>query len=186
MILQAEHGCQASTLAALTVISTGADLGSAVIAGTGALSGQLHGGAIQQSYINLLNLNTVDEAKKWVKDKIEENYKFPGFGHRIYKTHDPRVKIIEPYAEKLLKNKGDNLLWDKYVVVRDEMEDKLGKKGVYVNIFGVIGLVYHALGLPIGSFPIVFALSTQCGWMAHCLEYVSEGKMLEPGAIYIG
>lgn len=186
MIVQAEHGCQASTLAALTVISTGADLGSAVIAGTGALSGKLHGGAMQQAIINLLDLNSVEEAKEWVSEKLEAGYRFPGFGHRIYKTHDPRAKIIETYAEKLLINKGEKLLWDKYVTVRDGIESKLGDKGIFVNIFGITGLVYHALGLPIGSFPIVFALATQSGWMAHCLEYLSEGKMFEPGAIYTG
>ena len=186
MIVQAEHGCQASTLAAITVISTGADLGSAVIAGTGALSGKLHGGAIQQSFINLLDLDTVEHAKEWVDKKIEEGYRFPGFGHRIYKTHDPRAKIIENYAERLLTEKGNKLLWDKYMAVRDRIESQLGKRGIFVNIFGVTGLVYHAIRLPIGSFPIVFALATQCGWMAHCLEYLSEGKMIEPGAIYIG
>ena len=186
LMMQAEHGCQASTLAALVVISTSPDLGSAVLAGMGALSGQLHGGAIQRSFINLLELKSPEQAKKWVGEKMSEGYRFPGFGHRVYKTHDPRAKILETYAESLLKDKGKSNLWEVYVTVRDNIESALGGKRIFVNIFGVTGMIYHALGLPIGSFPIVFALATQTGWMAHCLEYLAEGKMIEPGAVYTG
>ena len=186
LMMQAEHGCQASTLAALIVISTSADLGSAVLAGMGALSGQLHGGAIQRSFINLLQLESPEQALKWVDEKMNEGYRFPGFGHRIYKTHDPRARILETYAESLLKDTGKSNLWDLYVTVRDKIEAELGSKGIFVNIFGVTGMIYHALGLPIGSFPLVFALATQTGWMAHCLEYLADGKMIEPGAVYTG
>ncbi len=102
MIVQAEHGFQAAALAALTTISTGADLGSAVLAGMGSLSGRMQGGAITAAFLNILNLKSVEEAKDWVKIKLNEGYRFPGFGHRIYKTHDPRTKILEPYTEILL------------------------------------------------------------------------------------
>ncbi|MDP8208626.1 MAG: citrate/2-methylcitrate synthase [Candidatus Electryonea clarkiae] len=186
MIVQAEHGLQASALAALTVISTGADLGSAVLAGMGAVSGNLHGGAIKKAFLNLLELKSVDEAKAWVNVKLNEGYRFPGFGHPIYKTHDPRTKILEPYAKKLLENKGEELLWDIYQTVRDGIESKLGEKEIFITVYGVTGLIYHALEIPVGSFPIIFALANQTGWMAHCLEYLSEGKMIEPGAIYTG
>ncbi len=186
MIVQADHGFQSAALAALTTISTGADLGSAVLAAMGAMSGKLQGGAIQQTFLNILDLKSVDEAKVWVQTKLDEGYRFPGFGHRIYSTHDPRAKILEPYTQKLLEDKGLGLLWNIYCTIRDGVEAELGGKGVFVNVYGVTGLIYHALGLPVGSFPIIFALSIQTGWMAHCLEYLSEGKMIEPGAIYTG
>ena len=186
MIVQAEHGIHTAALAALTTISTGADLGSAVLAGMGALSGKLHGGANQLAFENLTRLQSVEEAGEWVDKKLSEGYRFPGFGHRIYKTRDPRVKILEPYVEKLLVDKGDKLLWEIYQTVRDEVESKLGKKGIYVNADGITGLIYHALGFPPESFRIPFLLAIQAGWMAHCLEYLSEGKMIEPGAIYTG
>lgn len=186
LIVQAEHGFNAAALAALTVISTGADLGSAVLAGMGALSGKLHGGANQLAFQNLTKLQSVEEAREWVHAKLRERYRFPGFGHRIYKTHDPRAVILESYAKRLLEKKSDKLLWEVYRTVRDEVEAKLGEKGVFVNVSGVSGLIYHALGFSPDSFPIPLALAIQVGWMAHCLEYLSDGKMIEPGAIYTG
>jgi citrate synthase len=186
MIVQAEHGIDTAALAALTTISTGADLGSAVLAGMGALSGKLHGGANQFAFENLIQHESVEEAREWAHKKISEGYRFPGFGHRIYKTHDPRITILEPYVERLLETKGDKLLWDIYRTVRDEIESKLGRKGIYVNADGITGLIYYALGFPPESFRIPFLLAIQVGWMAHCLEYLSDGKMIEPGAIYTG
>ncbi|MBU0518384.1 citrate/2-methylcitrate synthase [bacterium] len=186
MIVLAEHGVHAAALAALTTISTGADLGSAVLAGMGALSGKLHGGANQLAFQNLKKHQSVDEAKEWVANKLQEGYRFPGFGHRIYKTHDPRVKVLEPYIEQILHDKGENLLWDIYQTVRDDVEAELGGKGIYVNADGITGLIYYALGFPPDAFRLPTLLSVQVGWMAHCLEYLSDSKMIEPGAIYIG
>ncbi len=186
LIVQAEDGVHAAALAALTVISTRADLGSAVLAGMGALSGDLQGGASQFAFQNLVQLKSVEEAREWVDQKLNERYRFPGFGHRNYKTFDPRVRILEPFAEKLLTKNGDPHLWDIYRVIKEKVESTLGSKGVYLNVDGITGLIYHALGFPPESFSIPFALAIQTGWMAHCLEYLSEGKMFEPGAIYTG
>ncbi|MFC2170950.1 citrate/2-methylcitrate synthase [Calditrichota bacterium] len=186
LVVQAEHGFHAAALAALTVISTGADLGSAVLAGMGALSGKLHGGACEFAFDNIIRHKSVEEAKTWVQISLGKGYKFPGFGHRIYKTHDPRVKILEPLARKLLKSTGNSLLWENYCSIRDEIEAALGEKGIFANVDGITGLIYHALGLPRESFTIPFAIAITSGWMAHCLEYLSEGKMIEPGAIYTG
>jgi citrate synthase len=186
MIVQAEHGMHTAALAALTTISTGADLGSAVLAGMGALSGKLHGGANQLAFQNIIQHQSIEEARVWTNEKLSEGYRFPGFGHRIYKTHDPRVKILEPFVVKLFEDRGDSLLWDVYQTVRDEVESSLSEKKVYVNADGITGLIYHALGFPPESFRIPFLLAVQVGWMAHCLEYLSDGKMIEPGAIYTG
>ncbi len=186
LIVQAEHGFNVAALAAITVISTGADLGSAVLAGLSALAGKLHGGTNQLAFQNLIQHKSVDEAGEWVKQKLEEGYRFPGFGHRIYHSPDPRAKILEPYAQRLLMDKGEELLWDIYVTVRDEIESNLGEKGIHINVGGITGLIYHALGLPVRSYTIPMALAIQTGLMAHCLEYLSEGNMIEPGAIYTG
>ncbi len=185
LIVQAEHGLHAAALSALVVISTGADLGSAVLAGMGALSGKLHGGANQTAFEMFQSLTDADEAKEWTEQKLGEKYRFPGFGHRIYKTDDPRAKILEPYAEQLLKKSGKENLWAVYETVKHEVETRLGKRGIYANVDAVTGLIYHPLGLPTESFPIPFALAIQTGWMAHCLEYIPDGKMIEPGAVYI-
>ena len=86
----------------------------------------------------------------------------------------------------LLEKKDEAWLWEIYEAVRDEIEAQLGDKGIHVNVGGVTGLIYHALGFPPDSFPIPLALALQVGWMAHCLEYLSEGRIIEPRAIYTG
>jgi len=186
MIVQAEQGFHTPTLAALTVISTGADLGSAVLAGMGAISGSLGGGACYSAFENIIKQKSTDIAERWVEDRLKENYHFPGFGHRIFNAPDPRVRVLEPFVKTLLQQKDMMGLWDIYCVIRDKVEKAKIGKNIYVNMNGISGLLYHALGLPSASFTIPLALSVQVGWMAHCLEYLSEGKMIEPGAIYIG
>lgn len=186
LIVQAEHGLHAAAFAALIVISTGADLGSAVLAGMGALSGQRHGGANQLAFQMLAALESPDHARRWARDALARGYRFPGFGHRVYKCPDPRVRVLEPHARALLAPRGRDDLWRTYLALRDEVESALGSKGVYANVDGITGLVYHPIGLPASALPIPFCLAIQTGWMAHCLEYLPEGKMLSPGAVYIG
>jgi citrate synthase len=184
LVVQAEHGLHAAAFAALTVISTGADLGSAVLAGMGALSGVRHGAANQLAFEMISALDGPDEAKKWAQEALERGHRFPGFGHRVYKCPDPRVKALEPYAEKLLARNGEAKLWQTYLALREEVENALGPKGVYANVDSITGLIYHPLGLPATAFPIPFCLAIQTGWMAHCLEYLPDGKVIDPGAVY--
>ncbi|MFH0882134.1 MAG: citrate/2-methylcitrate synthase [bacterium] len=185
LIVQAEHGLHAAAFAALVVISTGADLGSAVLAGMGALSGVRHGGANQLSFEMLRRLEGPDHAHAWVKEKVREGFRFPGFGHRVYKCPDPRVRALEPHASALLKAKGLEGMWDTYSALRETVESELGGKGIYANVDSITGLVYHPLGLPASAFPIPFCLAIQTGWMAHCLEYLPGGAMIEPGSVYL-
>jgi citrate synthase len=186
LIVQAEHGLHAAAFAALIVISTGADLGSAVLAGMGALSGARHGGANQLAFEMLARLRDPDHAHHWAREALADGYRFPGFGHRVYKCPDPRVAALEPYAEALLTTRGDRNLWENYLAVREEVETALGPKGIYANVDSITGLIYHPIGLPVSAFPIPFCLAIQTGWMAHCLEYLPNGKVIAPGAVYVG
>ena len=186
LVVQAEHGLHAACFAALAVISSGADLGSAVLAGIGALSGARHGGANQLAFEMLARLAGPVEARRWAKQAIERRYRFPGFGHRVYKCPDPRVTALESHAKLLLENNGNTERWQTYIALRGEVEAALGGKGIYANVDSITGLVYHPMGLPVTSFPIPFCLAIQVGWMAHCLEYLPDGPVIEPGALYIG
>ncbi len=186
LIAQAEHGLHAAALAALTTISTGADLGSAVLAGMGALSGKKHGGANQDAFEMIEKFASDAEAKKWILEKLDDGYRFPGYGHRVYKTQDPRSKIIEPLAKELLEASDNFQFWSNYLIIKNEIEARLGPKGIYANIDAVTGLIYYPIGLPVQSFPIPFAIAIQTGWIAHCLEYIPMGKMIEPGSVYVG
>ncbi len=185
LVVQAEHGLHAAAFAALTVISTGADLGSAVLAGMGALSGARHGGANQLAFEMLSALDGPDEARTWARDALARGHRFPGFGHRVYKCPDPRVTALAPFAERLLVDRGEENLWRTYVALKDEIEGTLGAKGIYANVDSITGLIYSPIGLPVSSFPIPFCLAIQTGWMAHCLEYLPDGKVIDPGAVYL-
>ena len=185
LIVQAEHGLHAAALAALVVISTGADLGSAVLAGMGALSGARHGGANQLAFQMLEELDGPDQARQWAREALARGHRFPGFGHRVYKCPDPRVRALEPHAEALLTERGDEKLWHTYLALREEIEGALGSKGIFANVDSITGLIYHPIGLPVTSFPIPFCLAIQTGWMAHCLEYLPNGKTIAPGAVYL-
>ena len=186
LVVQAEHGLHAAAFAALVVISTGADLGSAVLAGMGALSGARHGGANQLAFEMLEPFDGPNAARTWAREALERGHRFPGFGHRVYKCPDPRVRALEPHASALLEANGNARLWQSYLALREEIEDQLGAKGIFANVDSITGLIYHPIGLPASAFPIPFCLAIQTGWMAHCLEYLPDGKVIAPGAIYIG
>lgn len=185
LIVQAEHGLHAAAFAALVVISTGADLGSAVLAGMGALSGARHGGANQLAFEMMAPLATVGKARAWASDALARGHRFPGFGHRVYRCPDPRVRALEGHAERVLAEHGMEERWKVYLALRDEIESALGPRGIYANVDSITGLIYHPMGLPVSAFPIPFCLAIQTGWMAHCLEYLPDGPMIEPGAVFL-
>ncbi len=186
LIVQAEHGLHAAALAALIVSSTGADLGSAVLAGMGALSGVRHGAANQLAFEMLGKLEDADHARRWAREALARGHRFPGFGHRVYKCPDPRVRALEPWARRLLAAHGMDERWHTYLALREEVEAALGPRGIHANVDSITGLLYHPLGLPPGAFPIPFCLAIQTGWMAHCLEYAPDGPMISPGVVYVG
>jgi citrate synthase len=186
LVVQAEHGLHAACFAALSVISTGADLGSAVLAGMGALSGARHGGANQLSFEMMQGLDSPEAAREWAREAVARRYRFPGFGHRVYKCPDPRVTALESHARLLLEVAGMDDRWHVYESLRDEVESALGPKGIFANVDSITGLIYHPIGLPATAFPIPFCLAIQTGWMAHCLEYLPDGPVIEPGAVYVG
>jgi citrate synthase len=186
LIVQAEHGLHAAAFAALVVISTGADLGSAVLAGMGALSGVRHGGANQQAFEMLHRLDSPSAARRWAREALARGHRFPGFGHRVYTCPDPRVRVLEPHVEAILAGRGLADRWATYLALREEVERALGPRGIYANVDSITGLLYHPLGLPVSAIPIPFCLAVQTGWMAHCLEYLPDGAMINPGAVYIG
>ncbi|MGE0431767.1 MAG: citrate/2-methylcitrate synthase [Planctomycetota bacterium] len=186
LILQSEHDIHAAALAAVAVVSAGGDLDGAVLAGVGALSGRLHGGANQTAFRLVQSFEgDVQRARSWTRERIAEKHRFPGFGHRVYKTHDPRGRALAPHARRLLERQGQSALWEVFEAVREEIESALGAKGIFANVDAFTGLIYHPLGLPVPAFTIPFCLAVQTGWMAHCLEYLG-GPPLRPTALWLG
>ncbi|ARM74883.1 citrate synthase/methylcitrate synthase [Acidianus manzaensis] len=186
LLLHMDHEMNASTFACLVVASTLSDIYSSVVAGVSALKGPLHGGANSEALKQFMEIGNKDNVEEYIMKKLESGHRIMGFGHRIYKTYDPRAKILKEYAKMITKEKG---LYNLYEVAEkvDEIGSRiLGKKGIYPNVDFYAGLVFYSLGFEPDLFPTVFASSRIVGWTAHIMEYLKDNKLIRPKAIYKG
>ncbi|MGC8656346.1 MAG: citrate synthase [Thermoplasmata archaeon] len=189
LILYTDHEVPASTTASLVVASTLSDMASSVVAGIAALKGPLHGGAAETAFKQFEDIGDVDKVEPWFKENIINNKaKLMGFGHRVYKTMDPRAKIFKRYSEMFAK---DNPKVDKYFQIAKKLEElgvkEFGNKGIYPNTDFYSGIVYYAMGFPTYMPTPLFALSRTTGWLSHIMEYVEEQqRIIRPRAIYVG
>ncbi|MEM4290670.1 MAG: citrate synthase/methylcitrate synthase [Candidatus Caldarchaeum sp.] len=185
-ILHAEHELPASSTAALVVASTLSDLYSAVSAGIGALKGPLHGGANERALEMLMSIKSPEEAQQYVLRELGSKRKIMGFGHRVYKTFDPRAVIFKSYLEKLSEVKGDRRLLGIADKVEEVMIKELGSKMIFPNIDLYSGPVFSLLGLDKEMFTPIFAAARSVGWIAHVLEYWEDNRLIRPRAVYVG
>lgn len=188
LILHAEHGIPASTFACLVAASTLSDLFSSVAAGILALKGPLHGGASEASYKQALEIGDPARVPEWVEEALRSKRKIMGFGHRVYKTYDPRALIVKEIIRRLedrLSQEGKMLL--RVTQALEEYgEKKLANRGIYPNVDLWTPIVYRALGLPEDTFTPLFAVSRTAGWAAHILEYWTDNKLIRPLHLYTG
>ncbi|MEJ2215212.1 MAG: citrate/2-methylcitrate synthase [Gemmatimonadota bacterium] len=187
LILHAEHGMNASTFSARVTIATLADLYSAVTSAIGTLKGPLHGGANQRVMHMLEEIGEPENAEAWVHDALDRNEKIMGFGHRVYRTLDPRAPILRDLAHGL--GGEDNSRWlrisDRVVEVMDAEMQKRGKK-IYPNVDFFSASVYRTLGIPVDLFTNVFACARVVGWTAHAMEQLADNRLIRPRAEYVG
>ncbi|MDD4888987.1 MAG: citrate/2-methylcitrate synthase [Phycisphaerae bacterium] len=184
LILHADHELNASTFAARVVASTMSDVYSAVTAAIGALKGPLHGGA-NKNVINLLDrIYSPQNAAPVVKDMLSRKQKVPGFGHRVYRTTDPRATVLRAHAEKLVKGNSD--LERIYETALRVEEVVTTNTKVYPNVDFFSGIVYRAMGIPSDLFTPIFALSRAVGWTAHIQEQWADNRIIRPRAEYVG
>ena len=189
LTLHAEHGMNASTFAARVTAGTMADMHSAVTAAIGALKGPLHGGANEQVMTMLLSIGTPDKAEQWVRDALGRGEKIMGFGHRVYRTTDPRAPILKRLAEELNARAGGKSQWLEISeiiqrVMREEM-DRRGKK-IYPNVDFFSASVYYTLGIPKDLFTNIFACARMAGWTAHVMEQHKDNRLIRPQSEYTG
>jgi len=189
-ILHADHEQNCSTNAIRSVASSQVDPYSAVAAAVAALYGPLHGGANEQVIRMLMEIGSVDNVHKRIKEAKAGEKRLMGFGHRVYKNYDPRAKIIKRMADEVFDATGRNPLIDiARELERIALEDEyFVSRKLYPNVDFYSGLIYQAMNIPMAMFPVMFAIPRVSGWMAQWAELVrdTEQKIARPRQIYLG
>ncbi|HVG64420.1 MAG TPA: citrate synthase [Hyalangium sp.] len=191
-ILHADHEQNCSTTSVRTVGSSEVDPYSAVSAGIGALYGPLHGGANEAVLRMLREIGHVSKIPDFIKavKSGEGEKKLMGFGHRVYKSYDPRAKVIKRVADEVFEVTGKNPLLDIAVELeRIALQDEyFVKRKLYPNVDFYSGLIYEAMGFPVEMFPVLFAIPRTVGWCAQWEEMVKdpEQKIARPRQVYMG
>jgi citrate synthase len=186
LILHADHELNASTFAARVAAATLTDMHSAIVAGIGTLKGPLHGGANADVMKMLLEIGASappDRAEQVVRAKLARKEKIPGFGHRVYRTEDPRATHLRKMSRDLGQRTGQPAWFE--MSERIEAVVKSEKK-LFANVDFYSASTYHALGIPIALFTPIFAVSRVSGWTAHVLEQYANNRLIRPRAEYIG
>jgi citrate synthase len=183
LVLHADHEFNASTFAARVTAATLSDLHSAVVAAIGALKGPLHGGANTEVMRMLQEILDPAQANAWVKDALEKKKKIPGFGHRMYKTEDPRATHLRKTSEYLCKKMGQP---EWYELSRTIEEAMLQAKNIHPNVDFYSASTYYCLGIDPELYTPIFAVSRISGWSAHILEQLANNRLIRPMADYVG
>lgn len=187
LILHADHGMNASTFAALVVASTLSDIYFSIGAGIAALNGPLHGGANEQVIYTLKEIGSPENVDGWFRKAREEKRKIPGFGHRVYKTYDPRARVLGPLAGYLAGDGDMKPLIETAQTLEDTVLEDFGRdKGIFPNVDFYSGLVYYSMGVSPEMFTPTFAVSRVAGWTSRVLEYLKNNRIFRPRATYVG
>ena len=186
LVLHADHELNASTFAARVAAATLTDLYSAIVGAIGALKGPLHGGANADVMRLLIEIGPeasperVDEA---IRARLARKVKIPGFGHRVYRTEDPRATHLRKMSKDLGERAG-NSRW--FEMSRRIEQLVTAEKKLYPNVDFYSASTYYTLGIPIDLFTPIFAVSRVSGWTAHCLEQYANNRLIRPRTDYIG
>ncbi|MEM0362414.1 MAG: citrate synthase/methylcitrate synthase [Sulfolobaceae archaeon] len=186
LILHMDHEMNASTFACLVVSSTLSDIYSAIVSGISALKGPLHGAANSEALKMFLEIGKPENVEEYIIKRLENKQRIMGFGHRIYKTYDPRAIILKKYAKEITRLKNLDELYN----IADKVEQigvkLLGNKGIYPNVDFYSGLVFYSLGFEPDLFPAIFTSARVVGWTSHIMEYLQDNRLIRPKAKYVG
>jgi citrate synthase len=180
-----DHGFNASTFTARVICSSGADVAAAVVGGMGALSGPLHGGAPSRALALLDAIGTEDNARPYLIEMVTRGEKIMGFGHRVYKTDDPRSVFLRGVAERIGAEKVEFAKVVERTVVEVLAELKPGRD-LYANVEFYAGVVMDHCDLPQELFTPTFGSSRVIGWCANILEQAADNRIIRPSARYVG
>jgi len=184
LVLHADHGLNASTFTSRVIGSTLSDMYSAVAGAIGALKGKLHGGANREVMRMLLDIDEKGaDPVEYVRERLEAGDRIMGFGHRVYKTMDPRAAILRDMVKELSEEEGDMKWYEYSMAVLETMKEETG---IDPNVDFFSASTYYQLGLDPDLFTPIFALSRTAGWTSHLLEQWADNRLIRPRAQYVG
>ncbi len=184
LVLHADHGLNASTFTGRVIGSTLSDMYSAVAGAVGALKGPLHGGANREVMRMLMDIDEQGaDPVEYVKERLDKGERVMGFGHRVYKTMDPRAAILRDLVKELSEEKGEMKWYEYSMAILETMRDELD---IDPNVDFFSASTYYQLGLDPDLFTPIFALSRTAGWTAHLLEQWADNRLIRPRAQYVG
>jgi citrate synthase len=183
LVLYADHTLNASTFAGRGAAATLADMYAATTAAVATLQGPLHGGAIEEVREMLEDIGTPDRAPDWVRARLADKQKIMGFGHRVYKTWDPRATVLGEIAERLGRQFGESRWYDTSIQVQETV---MAEKPLYPNVDFYTASVYSALQLPPDLYTPLFAAARMAGWTAHIREQYADNRLIRPDSEYVG
>lgn len=184
LVLHADHGLNASTFTSRVIGSTMSDMYSAIPGAIGALKGPLHGGANREVMRMLMDIDEKGaDPAEYVRERLEAGERVMGFGHRVYKTMDPRAAILRDMVKELSEEEGD-MKWYRYSM--EIMETVKEDKGLPPNVDFFSASTYYQLGIDPDLFTPIFALSRTAGWTSHLLEQWEDNRLIRPRAQYVG
>ncbi|MFI9386031.1 citrate/2-methylcitrate synthase [Kutzneria sp. NPDC052558] len=190
LVATVDHGFNASTFTARVVASTGSDVVSAVAAAIGAFVGPLHGGAPDRALDSLDEIGSPDKIDAWARGKVAADDRIMGFGHAVYRTEDPRARMLREIALDLAARGFAPELAEFAVTVEQRIVDVLAElkpgRQLYANVEFYAGVVMEQCGIPRSMFTPTFAASRVIGWTANVLEQAGGGKVIRPAARYVG
>ena len=183
LVLYAEHELNASTFSARVTVSTLSDIYSGVVAAIGTLKGPLHGGANEEAWKVLESVGSPERAESWIQDALARKERIMGFGHRVYKTGDPRARFLKDYCRMLAAEIGD----DRWERMAEPIEKAVTEqKHLPPNVDWPSARLYHYMGLRIEVYTPIFAMARVTGWAAHIIEQLDHNRLMRPRARYIG
>src|SRR5271157_3289749 len=185
-ILLADHGMNSSTFTARIVASTWSDMYSAITAAIGALKGPLHGGAPAPVLQMLKDIGKPERAEAWIRDELKAGRRLMGFGHRVYRTTDPRAEILREIAGRTANKDFVELARKVEETGIRVLQEKRPERKLYTNVEFYSAVVMDSVGLPPDLFTATFAASRSVGWSANVLEQVANNRLIRPQTEYTG
>ena len=185
LVLLADHGLNASTFAARVIASTGSDLTSCVVGAVGALKGAAHGGATFAARSMLDKIGSASNAENWLREAHARHERFAGFGHRVYRTYDPRAKILREMARTAAPELHSTAARTEELALAI-LHEAHPERPNATNVDFWASVVLTGAGIPKEMFTCIFAASRVVGWTAHVLESLADLRIIRPASVWVG